>query len=161
MSRDICRSHRLKMACKYNHLSLVCVFASTVLLDLVEARYCYYYYDYYFEYYTYYCTYYVSYGSIAGGVVGAVIGLAVLIGLAVYFCCIRPRRLATSGTVFQPAGSNVAVLSTTTGGVQYGGGFVNPAAYPPGTQPAYPQYAYPPPQQQDPSPGSQPPPPYK
>ncbi|XP_061179778.1 uncharacterized protein LOC133188395 [Saccostrea echinata] len=148
------------MAYTFGHLSLLCVFASTVLLDLVEARYCYSYYDYYLEYYNYYCTYYLPIGTIAGGVIGALSGLAVLIGLLVYFCCIRPRRLAARGTVFQPAGSNVAVVATPTEGVQYGGGFVNPAAYPPGTQLAYPQYTYPP-QQQGPPTGYQPPPTYK
>ncbi|XP_061186365.1 uncharacterized protein LOC133194421 [Saccostrea echinata] len=141
------------------HLSLLGVFASIVLLDVVEARLCYYYNYYYGSYKVYYCAYYLSSGTIAGAVIGTIIGIAILIGLLVFFCCIRPRRMAARGTVLQPAGTNVAVVSTTTG-VQYGGGYVNTAGYPPGTQPSYPQYTYPP-QQQDPQTGYQPPPPYK
>ncbi|XP_061186366.1 uncharacterized protein LOC133194422 [Saccostrea echinata] len=139
--------------------SLLGVFASILFLDVVEARYCYYYY--YSGSYDFYCSYYyVPVGTIVGAVIGTLIGIATLVGLLVFFCCIRPRRLAARGTVLQPAGSNVAVVSTTTGGVQYGGGYVNTAAYPPGTQLAYPQNTYPP-QQQAPQTGYQPPPPYK
>ncbi|XP_062599032.1 uncharacterized protein LOC134260496 [Saccostrea cucullata] len=140
--------------------SLLSVFVSFLVLDVVNARYCYYYS--YSTYYSYYCSYYYSVpiGTIVGAVIGTLIGIAVLVFLLVFFCCIRPRRLAARGTVLQPVGSNVAVVSTTTGGVQYGGGYVNTAAYPPGTQPAYPQYNYPP-QQQAPPTGYQPPPAYK
>ena len=52
-------------------------------------------------------------GSIVGAVIGSLVGLASLIGLIVFFCCIRPRRLAAAGRVIHTPGNNVAVVSTT------------------------------------------------
>ena len=52
-------------------------------------------------------------GSIVGAVIGSLIGLASLIGLIVFFCCIRPRRLAAAGHVIHTPGNNVAVVSAT------------------------------------------------
>ncbi|XP_034306385.2 uncharacterized protein [Magallana gigas] len=146
------------------------------LWDAAEAAYCYYYT--YNGYTSYYCTassyLYLPIGSIAGAVIGSLVFLAVLIGLIVFFCCIRPRRMAARGQILHTPGSNVAVVGTTAGGVQMGGGYINTAAYPPGTQPAYPpgtQPAYPPgtqpaypqynypPEAAAPD-GKQPPPPY-
>ncbi|XP_048740214.2 uncharacterized protein LOC125654324 [Ostrea edulis] len=146
----------MKMAC-FRVLPLA-VLVSTLIPDVVEAAYCYYYS--YNGYYSYYCSYslYLPVGSIVGAVIGTLIGLATLIGLIVFFCCIRPRRMAARGTVLQPG---VTMFATTTGvpTMQTGGGVVNTAAYPPGTTQAYPQYTYPP-QNQAPSTGFQPPPNY-
>lgn len=129
-----------------------------VLWDVAEAVYCY-TYTYYSGYTTYYCYYsyvYLPIGSIVGAVIGSLIGLACLIGLIVFFCCIRPRRLASRGQILYPPGTNVAVVGAS--GLPMSGGYINTAAYPPGTQPAYPQYNYPP-QAAAPD-GSQSPPPY-
>ena len=52
-------------------------------------------------------------GSIVGAVIGSLVGLASLIGLIVFFCCIRPRRLAAAGHVIHTPGNNVAVVSAT------------------------------------------------
>eukprot|EP00105_Crassostrea_gigas_P009247 XP_011424119.1 PREDICTED: uncharacterized protein LOC105325988 [Crassostrea gigas] len=132
-----------------------------VLWDVADARYCY-EYSYNSGYY-YYCSYYshvyLPIGSIVGAVIGSLVGIACLIGIIVFFCCIRPRRLAARGQVLHAPGTNVAVMASTTGGVQMDGGYINTAAYPPGTQPAHPQYNYPP---QAAAPGGyQPPPAYK
>ena len=52
-------------------------------------------------------------GSIVGAVIGSLVGLACLVGLIVFFCYIRPRRLAAAGHVIHTPGNNVAVVSTT------------------------------------------------
>nr|XP_022299791.1 uncharacterized protein LOC111108301 [Crassostrea virginica] len=134
------------------NVALYSLFLFTCLLDTVST-YC--YYDYYYTYY--YCSYYyyLPIGSIVGAVIGSLVGLACLIGLIVFFCCIRPRRLAAAGQIIRTPGNNVAVVSTTATG-----GYVNTAAYPPGIQATYPQYTYPPQQTAPPS-GYQPPPAYK
>lgn len=59
---------------------------------------------------------YRSIGSIVGAVIGSLVGLACLIGIIVFFCCIRPRRLAARGQVLHARGTNVAVVTSTTGG---------------------------------------------
>eukprot|EP00105_Crassostrea_gigas_P009248 XP_011424120.1 PREDICTED: cleavage and polyadenylation specificity factor subunit 6-like [Crassostrea gigas] len=133
-----------------------------ILWDVAEAAYCYTYtyYDGYITYNCYYSYVYLPIGSIAGAVIGSLVFLAVMIGLIVFFCCIRPRRLAARGQILHTPGSTVAVVATTgAGGVQMGGGYINTAAYPPGTQPAYPpgtQPAYPPGTQPAYPPGTQP-----
>ena len=58
-------------------------------------------------------TFFRPIGSIVGAVIGSLVGLACLIGLIVFFCCIRPRRLAAAGQIIHTPGNNVAVVSTT------------------------------------------------
>ncbi|XP_022299790.2 uncharacterized protein LOC111108302 isoform X1 [Crassostrea virginica] len=142
---------------KMANVALYSLFLFICLLDTVSARYYCYSYSYNSGYESYYCSYYyyVPVGTIVGAVIGSLVGLACFIGLIVFFCCIRPRRLAAAGRVIHTPGNNVAVVSTTAAG-----GYVNTAAYPPGIQATYPQYTYPP-QQAAPPTGFQPPPAYK
>ncbi|XP_048742304.2 uncharacterized protein LOC130046318 [Ostrea edulis] len=146
-------------------LSLLVSLISSVFIGVADARYCYSRYSNgsYYSTCTYSSYYYVPVGSIVGAVIGCLAGLATLIGLLVFFCCIRPRRLAARGRVLQAtAGPAATVISTSTAAstAQMGGGYVNTASYPPGTQATYPQHSYPP-QQQAPSTGYQPPPSFK
>ncbi|XP_056000194.1 uncharacterized protein LOC125655826 isoform X2 [Ostrea edulis] len=114
------------------------------LAGVANARYCYSRYSN--GRYNYTCTYssysyYIPVGSIVGAVIGCLVGLATLIGLLVFFCCIRPRRLAARGKLLQTTtGPAATVISTSTAAstAQMGGGYVNTASYPPGTQATYP-----------------------
>ncbi|XP_022299792.1 uncharacterized protein LOC111108302 isoform X3 [Crassostrea virginica] len=134
------------------NVAIYSLFLILCLLDTVSTS-C--YYNSYYNYYSCSYYYYLPIGSIVGAVIGSLVGLASLIGLIVFFCCIRPRRLAAAGHVIHTPGNNVAVVSATGTG-----GYVNTAAYPPGIQATYPQYTYPPQQPAPPS-GYQPPPAYK